>query len=147
VSVTVELDANDIEHESGHISSCSAFVHKAGVAKYVTPLKMYATAPEIRTVLPEKVDLIYLDASHSYSHALSDLSLCDRLLRDNGLIVRDDVGPESSARIDPEGRGGVRQALLDRTKGRDDLRVILMEPPAFWLNPCGLGIVCKQSPG
>ena len=65
----------------------------------------------------------------------------------NGLIARDDVGPESSARIDPERRGGVRQALLDRTKGRDDLRVILMEPPAFWLNPCGLGIVCKQSPG
>lgn len=124
----------------------SAFVEKAGVSEYVRPLKLLSTSPELGTILRDEVDLIYLDANHSYSNALQDLRVCDGLLANNGLIVLDDVGPEVSPRIDPEGRGGVRQALLDFTRGRRDLQVILLEPP-FWLNPCGLGLVCKQTIG
>jgi predicted O-methyltransferase YrrM len=133
-----------LEPQDHYFKLLCEFVQKANLIQYVTPIKLYSTAPEISSVLPEEIDLIYLDANHSYSHALADLELCDRLLADNGLVVLDDVGPEVSPSLDTEARGGVRQALLDFTKGRDDLHVILMEPPTFWLNPCGLGIVCKQ---
>jgi len=107
---------------------------------------MFSTAPELRSRLPEKVEIIYLDANHSYSNAAQDIALSDQLLAENGLLLLDDVGPSVSPRLDPEGRGGVRQALLDFAKHRPDLHVMFMEPP-MWFNPCGLGIVCKQSVG
>jgi len=119
------------------------FIAKAGVKDFVKPLQMYSTTPELRDVLPEKVEIIYLDANHSYSNALHDIALSDRLLAENGLLFLDDVGPAVSPQLDTEGRGGVRQALLDFTSDRPDLQMMLMEPP-MWLNPCGLGIVCKQ---
>ena len=122
------------------------FVSKAGVSDFVTPLQMFSTAPELRSRLPEKIEIIYLDANHSYSSAAHDIALSDQLLAENGLLFLDDVGPVMSPRLDPEGRGGVRQALLDFAKHRPDLHVMFMEPP-MWFNPCGLAIVCKQRVG
>lgn len=133
-----------LEPADHYFELLTEFVERAGVAKFVQPLKIYSTAPELADILREKVEIIYLDANHSYSNALQDLHISDRLLADNGLIFLDDIGPEVSPQIDPEGRGGVRQALLDFTRNRPDLQVIFFEPP-FWLNPCGLGLVCKQN--
>ncbi len=132
-----------LEPQDHYFKLLIEFIRRAGVSDYVKPLQYFSTSPELTEILRDKVDMIYLDANHSYSNASHDLRLCDRLLADNGLILLDDVGPEVSPQLDPEGRGGVRQALLDFTKGRPDLHVIFLEPP-FWLNPCGLGIVCKQ---
>jgi len=135
-----------VEPNDAYFKHLVEFIGKAGVADFVTPLQMFSTAPELRSRLPEKIEIIYLDANHSYSNAAHDIALSDQLLADNGLLLLDDVGPSVSPRLDPEGRGGVRQALLDFAKHRPDLHVMFMEPP-MWFNPCGLGIVCKQSVG
>ena len=132
-----------LEPQDHYFKLLVEFVEKAGVSEFVQPLQLYSTSPELGDILAEKVEIIYLDANHSYSSSMTDLELCDRLLANNGLIFLDDVGPEVSPQLDPEGKGGVRQALLDFTKDRPDLHCIFMEPP-FWLNPCGLGMVCKQ---
>lgn len=119
------------------------FVNKVDLGKYVQPLKMLSTNRAVMEHITEKVDIIFLDGSHTYSDVIKDLELCNRLIADNGLIFLDDVGPEMSARMCEEKRGGVRQALMDFTKERDDWQTILLEPP-FWLNPCGMALVCKQ---
>jgi predicted O-methyltransferase YrrM len=133
-----------LEPQDHYYKLLSAFVERAGVSEFVTPLKLYSTSPELLPLLPKEIEIIYLDANHSYSSTLHDLEVCDWLLAKNGLILLDDVGAQVSPQLDEERRGGVRQALLDFTKHRPDLQVILFEPPT-WLNPCGLGIVCKQS--
>jgi predicted O-methyltransferase YrrM len=132
-----------LEPQAHYFAHLNAFVQKAGLSEIVKPLQLFSTSPELKEVIGEKIDMIYLDGDHSYSAATFDLELCDRLLSDNGLIFLDDVGSEVSPKLDPEGRGGVRQALLDFSRNRPDLHVILLEHP-FWLNPCGMGIVCKQ---
>jgi len=132
-----------IEPQDHYFNLLVNFVEKAGVKNYVQPLKMFSTSPELASIISEKADIIFLDANHSYSSAYKDIEICDSLIADNGLILLDDVGPKHSAQIDPEKRGGVRGALLDYCRSREDLKVILLEPP-FWLNPCGLAIVCKQ---
>lgn len=133
-----------LEPQDHYFGLLVEFVKKAGLSDFIQPLQLYSTSPELAGILREKAEIMYLDANHSYSSALHDLRLCDRLLADNGLIFLDDVGPDVSPQLDPEGRGGVRQALLDFTKSRPDLHVIFLEPP-FWFNPCGLGMVCKQT--
>ena len=135
-----------IEPEDEYFKLLVEFIGKAGVSDVVTPLQMLSTAPGLRSSLPEKIEIIYLDANHSYSNAAHDIALSDQLLAENGLLFLDDVGPSVSPNLDPEGRGGVRQALLDFAKDRPDLHVMFMEPP-MWINPCGLGIVCKQRVG
>jgi predicted O-methyltransferase YrrM len=121
------------------------FVSKAGVSDHVKPLQMMSTDPRLQAMIGEAADLIFLDADHSYSNALKDIELADSLIADNGMIVLDDVGPTHSGQICSEKRGGVRQALLDHTAGRTDLHVVFFEPP-FWLNPCGMALVSKQTP-
>jgi hypothetical protein len=90
------------------------------------------------------VDIIYLDANHSYSHAAKDIEIADSLLAENGLLILDDVGPVVSPQLCTEQRGGVRQALIDYAERNRHLQVMFLEPP-FWLNPCGIAMVCKQS--
>ncbi len=135
-----------VEPNDAYFKLLVEFIGKAGVAEFVTPLQMFSTAPALRRSLPETVEVIYLDANHSYSNAAHDIALSYHLLAENGLLFLDDVGPAVSPRLDPEGRGGVRQALLDFASHRPDLHVMFMEPP-MWFNPCGLGIVCKQRVG
>lgn len=133
-----------LEPQDHYFKLLCEFVEKAEVAKFVAPLKMFSTSAELMKILPEKVEIVYLDANHSYSHARNDLDICDRIIADNGLIFLDDVGPDVSPQLDTEHKGGVRQAVIDFTKDRNDLHVTFLEPP-FWLNPCGLGIICKQT--
>lgn len=133
-----------LEPQDHYFRLISKFVKKAGVEDFVRPLQIYSTSPELSVFLPSKVEMIFLDANHSYSAAFHDIQLSDRLLAENGLLFLDDVGPEVSPQIDPEGRGGVRQALLDYTRGRSDLHTIMLGPP-LWHNPAGMAMVCKQS--
>lgn len=143
------LKANDfgtlycLEPADHYFRILNEFIGKAGVAEYVRPLKMFSTDSMLEEKLNEPVDLIFLDANHSYSHALEDIRLSDRLMQDNSLLILDDVGPSMSPSMCTEGKGGVRQALIDYTRDRDDLKVIFLEPP-FWLNPCGIAIMTRQ---
>ena len=132
-----------LEPQEHYFKLLSEFVAAAGLTDFVFPLQMFSTEPALRKILPAQVEMIYVDANHSYSHALRDLEFSDSLLADNGLILLDDVGPTVSPQLDTEHRGGVRQAVLDFSRQRNDLKIVFLEPP-FWLNPCGLGIICKQ---
>lgn len=132
-----------LEPQEHYFDILSSFVRKAGLLEYVMPLKMFSTDPALQQRVGEKADIVFLDANHSYSHALRDIELSVNMLSSNGLLFLDDVGQPHSGAICQEGRGGVRQALLDFTKDRRDLKTIFFEPP-FWLNPCGLALVCKQ---
>jgi len=132
-----------LEPQDHYFEVLTEFVGKAGLSRHVTPLKIFSTDRQLEARIGEKADMIFLDANHSYSHALRDIEISDRLLADNGLLLLDDVGPKMSPELCTEGKGGVRQALLDYTRDRDDLHVIFFEPP-FWLNPCGMALVCRQ---
>jgi predicted O-methyltransferase YrrM len=132
-----------LEPQDHYFDILSMFIRKAGLTDYVTPLKMFSTDTALQPRIREKADIVFLDANHSYSHALRDIAVSVDLLADNGLIFLDDVGDPHSGAICQEKRGGVRQALLDFTKDRRDLKITFFEPP-FWLNPCGLALVCKQ---
>ncbi len=133
-----------LEPQNHYFELLGHFIRKAGVDSFVTPLKILSTELNPETHLKSAADIIFLDANHAYSHALKDIELSYSFLADNGLIILDDVGPTHSAQICGEGRGGVRQALLDYADSHKDLHVIFLEPP-FWLNPCGIALVCKQS--
>jgi predicted O-methyltransferase YrrM len=132
-----------LEPQDHYFKLLCEHVSTAGLESFVTPLKLFSTDEELPRILGEKADLIFLDANHSYSFAAKDIAIADALLSENGLLVLDDVGPTISAQLCTEGRGGVRQALLDYVSENDDLSVIFLEPP-FWLNPCGIALACKQ---
>jgi len=133
-----------LEPADHYFAILSNFVEKAKLTEYVKPLKMFSTDSNLKNILSEPLDMIFLDANHSYSHALSDIRFSHDMLAENGLIFLDDVGQTISAELCKEGKGGVRQALIDYLSDNSDLRAIFFEPP-FWLNPCGLAIVCKQN--
>ena len=133
-----------LEPQAHYFKLLSEFINKAEVMDHVTPLKMLSTDPSLAKIIGEKVDMIFLDADHSYSNAIKDIEMSDALISENGFILLDDVGPTHSANICSEKRGGVRRALIDFTAGRADLKVVFFEPP-FWLNPCGMAMVCKQT--
>ena len=97
------------------------FVQIAGVSDYVKPLQLFSTDPALAQYVTEPLDMIFLDANHSYSHALEDIKLSDRLLANNGILILDDVGPAMSAQMCADGKGGLRQALVDYARGREDL--------------------------
>jgi predicted O-methyltransferase YrrM len=119
------------------------FIRRAGVNDYAIPLQMFSTDRSLDQAVGNDVDLIFLDANHSYSSASADIRICDRILSSKGIILLDDVGAPHSASICTEGRGGVRQALLDFLKKRPDYSANFLEPP-FWLNPCGLAIMARK---
>ena len=119
------------------------FIDRSGLAEYAFPLQMYSTDPLLRQLIENEADIIFLDANHSYSYAFQDLLICESLLSSQGLVLLDDVGSPHSGEIDQEGRGGVRQALMDFVAARPDFSVIFLEPP-FWLNPCGLAILARK---
>ncbi|KJK25733.1 hypothetical protein UB46_03515 [Burkholderiaceae bacterium 16] len=133
-----------LEPADHYFKILNSFVDKAGVAEHVQPLKLFSTDRALLEHITEPLDMIFLDANHTYSHALADIKLSDQLLAANGILILDDVGPVMSAEMCKENNGGVRQALIDYASGRDDLQVIFLEPP-FWLNPCGIALVTKQA--
>ena len=131
-----------LEPQDHYFEILSDFIRMADLEGISVPLKNFSTDADLPRVVGTDVDLIFLDANHSYSNALADIAVCDGLLSDKGLILLDDVGAPHSANICTEGRGGVRQALLDFVAQRPDYSVIFLEPP-FWLNPCGLAIMAR----
>ena len=134
-----------LEPQEKYFEILQYYIKKANLIEYVIPLKIFSTDSILQSCIGEKADIIFLDANHSYSHALRDIELAIELIADNGMIFLDDVGDPHSGIICKEARGGVRQAILDFTRGREDLKVIFFEHP-FWLNPCGLALMVKQSP-
>lgn len=132
-----------LEPQTHYFDLISDFVRQAELSEYVSPLKLFSTDNSLSSVLGEPVDLIYLDANHSYTYVEKDLSICEKLLSKNGVILLDDVGVHHSANIDSERRGGVRQALLDFVAKRQNWGVVFLEHP-YWLNPCGIAIASRR---
>jgi len=135
--------AYHLEPQDHYFSVLSAFLAEGGLEKFSTPLQLFSTDPTLSEIVGTDIDMIFLDANHAYSHALRDIEICDRLLSEKGFILLDDVGSPHSGNICDEGRGGVRQALLDFIENHPEYSVIFFEPP-FWLNPCGLAIVSRN---
>jgi predicted O-methyltransferase YrrM/SAM-dependent methyltransferase len=124
----------------------SYFVGRAGVGDYVTPVLMRSTDSALAQRLEEKADMIFIDGDHGYSHARRDLDIAAELLADGGMIFLDDVGHPHSGEICAEGRGGVRQALLDFERDRAGAYTVMILDPPYWLNPCGLAMVQRRAP-
>lgn len=143
------LKANDfgrsyhLEPQVHYYEVIQDFVRKGSLEKYAFPLQMFSTDPGLRQIVGNDVDLVFLDANHSYSHAYRDLEITDSLLAPKGIVLIDDVGSPHSGNIDEEKRGGVRQAVLDFVSARSDYSAIFFEPP-LWLNPCGLAIMTRK---
>lgn len=149
VVIGTALKANEfgrsyhLEPAPHYFEVLSQFIKMAGLENIAIPLMLFSTDPELRNILGNDVDLIFLDANHSYSHALTDIQICDQLLSEKGMILLDDVGTPHSGGICSENKGGVRQALLEFLAQRDDYSAIFLEPP-FWLNPCGLALLSRK---
>ena len=134
-----------LEPQDHYFRTLQSFIRMGDLEDIAIPLQLFSTDPTLPKVLGGPVDIVFLDANHAYSHALEDLRICHRIVADKGFILLDDVGAPHSGDICSEGRGGVRQALLDFLKERPEYSVIFFEPP-FWLNPCGLALVSRKPP-
>lgn len=135
-----------LEPQDHYFEILSAFVREAGLESIAIPVKRFSTDSELPAIVGDDVDIVFLDANHSYSHALSDIRTCVKLLSKKGIMLLDDVGHPHSRNICSEGRGGVRQALQDFLRERPDYTAIFFEHP-FWLNPCGLAILARKPDG
>lgn len=132
-----------LEPQDQYHQLLQAHIDQAELAEWSIPLRTYSTDPMLDGLLGGETDLIFLDANHDYSGAFQDLTISERLLSNQGLIILDDVADPHSAGIDDEGRGGVRQAALDFVALRSDLTILFLEPP-FWLDPRGLAIIGRR---
>lgn len=132
-----------LEPQDHYFEILEKFIELAELRGICVPLRIFSTDPSLESHLGDTADIIFLDANHSYSHALDDLRVCDRLLAKQGIVLIDDVGSPHAANICAEKRGGVRQALLDFLAERPDFSAVFLEPP-FWLNPCGLAILARK---
>ncbi len=88
-----------LEPQDHYFQLLCHFVRKAGVEEFVRPVQMLSTDAGLIDILGDKIDIIFLDANHSYSHVMKDLEVCDELLSPNGLVFLDDVGPEISKKL------------------------------------------------
>lgn len=82
-----------------------------------------STNPEIKATVKEEspFDMIYIDGSHDYKDVVSDILLCDELLKPNGLLVMDDASSDLALGIAAQfhGHADVAAAIrdtLDTTK-------------------------------
>ncbi|RPG17993.1 MAG: class I SAM-dependent methyltransferase [Pelagibacteraceae bacterium TMED124] len=135
--------AYHLEPQDHYFEALSNVINEADLQDYSIPLQKYSTDPDLNKIIGNEIDLIFLDANHSYSYAVKDLEISTKLLANNGLILIDDVGNPRSGNIDQENKGGVRQALNDFISENDEYTAIFFDYP-FWLNPCGLAILSKK---
>jgi len=119
-------------------------VKAADLTSYVEIIPHFSYDPECQARLRQEApfEIIYIDAMHYYDDALFDITLCAELLAPNGMMFLHDTGVYSPE-MDQTGKGGVRRALNDFSKKHPEYKVTFLEYP-LWLNPCGLGIVCKE---
>ena len=56
-------------------------------------IKGLSTNEEVKQELlnMEKFDIIYIDGGHDYETVVSDIELCDKILKTNGLLIMDDA--------------------------------------------------------
>jgi predicted O-methyltransferase YrrM len=150
VTVGSAMKANDfgrmvcLEPLPHYFALLQHFVDRAGVRDFVKPLQMRSTDPALERHLGGKPDMIFIDADNSYTPAKRDIAITTGLLAEGGVIFLDDTSKTASRSYCREGRGGVRQALLDFEReqpGKWD--VMIFEPP-FWLNPCGLAMMQRR---
>jgi predicted O-methyltransferase YrrM len=87
-------------------------------------------------------EIIFIDALHEYDAVCNDLKTCAHQLAKNGLIFLHDAGKDAVS-FDKTGKGGVRNAVMDFVKSRNDFAAMFYEHP-LWLNPCGLAVLCRQ---
>jgi predicted O-methyltransferase YrrM len=132
-----------LEPQDHYFDQLTYFLKMSGLEGVSSPLKLYSNDPSVFDIVGYDVDLIFLDANHSYSHALADLRFCNKILSSQGIVLIDDVGSPHSANICSEGLGGVRQALIDFVKENPEYSIFFFEPP-FWLNPCGLAFLSRK---
>lgn len=133
------LEPNDIYNKK-----INEYVEIADLKNYVTPIKGFSTedhiVDKIKSLSP--FQMIFIDAHHTYDAALHDLQISMDLLEENGFIVLHDTS-ELAASYDSTGKGGVRQALLELCRLRDDAKPIFFEWP-LWMNQTGTAILVKQ---
>lgn len=135
-----------LEPQDHYFEILSSFVSEAELDGISIPLKMFSTDSKLRSTVGDDVDIIFLDANHSYSYAMTDIRTCADLLSSKGIMLLDDVGFPHSGNICSEGRGGVRQALQDFLHENREFTALFLEHP-FWLNPCGLAILARKPAG
>ena len=132
-----------LEPQEHYYAVLRDFITRAGLADFAYALQMLSTNPLLPAIVDHEAELVFVDANHSYSEAYQDLIVSEALLASRGLIIVEDVGNSHSAELDEEGRGGVRQAVLDFVNSRPDFSVVFLEWP-FWLNPTGLALVARK---
>jgi len=131
-----------LEPADHYFKMASRYLHQANLNKFVEFRKIFSTDSALEIEFREKFELIFLDANHSYSHAYRDLELAWGWLQKNGILVIDDVGEAMANEQCQEGRGGVRQALIDFSKANNLSHLTILEHP-IWLNPCGIALLTK----
>lgn len=91
------------------------------------PLKYLSTDAAAEAQLAPKFqtfDLVYVDGSHEYHDVLSDIELCRKLLRRDGIMVLDDAGRQLAGTLPPyafRGHPGPSRAayeLMDQSQWR-----------------------------
>lgn len=132
-----------LEPQEHYYNVLRDFITRAELDDYAYPLQMLSTNPLLPAIVDHDVDIVFVDANHRYSDAYQDLVVSEAFLASRGLIIVEDVGSSHSAELDEDGRGGVRQAVLDFVNSRPDFSVLFLEWP-FWLNPTGLALVARK---
>ena len=132
-----------LEPQDNFFEVLNNVIIEADLQDYSIPIQKYSTDPDLTKIIGNEIDLIFLDANHSYSYALKDIEISTKLLSKNGLVLLDDVGFPSSGNNDLENKGGVRKALIDFISENDAYTATFFDHP-FWLNPCGLAILSKK---
>jgi len=133
-----------LEPSAHYAEKARRYAAQANLSDWVEIIPSYSTDEFTRERLRHEApfQVVFIDASHEYAHALADIELSAELLADNGVIVLHDVGRASND-MDPTRRGGVRQALHDFCAGHNQFRCIYYEHP-LWLNPCGAALLVKE---
>lgn len=95
--------------------------------------------------------LVFIDSSHQYDHTLRELDLWYAALPPGSMMVLHDVSKFAAA-FDRSGAGGVSRALSEWSAAHAKISFALEFPqealgelPPSYMDPCGVGLVIKQS--
>ena len=118
-----------------HLDKARSFVRQAGLEQYVRFLLGSSLDKEVLSKIKSEVpyDLVFVDSSHSYEATLVELSYYWPCIRPSGYVALHDTGKAAVA-FDPTGQGGVRRAVREWVKQREDCNHVFLEPPV-WPNP------------
>jgi tetratricopeptide (TPR) repeat protein len=109
-----------VKYDEANYLECitSLFNHHGLDISSTKILQGYSTDPSIKQlILREKpFDMIYIDGSHNYEDVVSDIELCDKLLKPNGLLILDDASSLLNLGVESKFRGhaDVGNAIRDK---------------------------------